>query len=131
MKNFSILNSNRVLYINVDFSKKFGINGIFYHVKILCDIYFIRSNIEPIMFFNYLLISIETRYWLIELKFAKLIWILRKTRYLIKISQIFNIVCTNHEIAFNIVKQIILITTSTNKLNLHFVRVSNYTHRFF
>lgn len=83
------------------------------------------------MFLSRLSISIESKYWSIELKITELVWVLRKIRHLIKFIKTSTIIYVNHEVSSNIVKQISFIISSTDKLNLRLVRVSNYIQRFF
>jgi RNase H-like domain found in reverse transcriptase len=42
-----------------------------------------RYRVQSILFFNKLLIEVESRYWFIELEVACLVWVVRKVRYII------------------------------------------------
>lgn len=55
---------------------------------------------------------------------------MRKTRYLIESSQKYIIIYIDHDLTFDITKQISMIIIFTNKLNLKLVRVSNYIQKF-
>ena len=56
---------------------------------------------------------------------------LRKTRHLVDFAKIkFMIIFIDHDAALNIAKQINMIITSTNKLNLRLIRASDYIQRF-
>ena len=105
-----------------------------YHVKSFAnwnDIdYSFRKSIEFILFLNRLFISIEIRYWSIELKFVDIVWMLKKIKHLIDSFALSIIIYTNHETILKFVKQTILIISSIDKLNFRFVRASNYIQRF-
>ena len=57
---------------------------------------------------------------------------LKKIRHIIEIVdlKLSIVVYTNHDVALDIVKQIFFSSSSTNKLNLRLIRVSNYFQRF-
>ena len=55
---------------------------------------------------------------------------LKKIKHLIKSSIIFIIIYIDHEFTLNIIKQISLFTSFTNKLNFRLIRVSDYIQRF-
>ena len=91
----------------------------------------LRKVIEFILFFSRLLTDAKTRYWLIELEFADIVWVLKKIRHLVDFSeQRFTIIFTNHDATLGIVKQISMTTIFTDKLNFRLVRVSDYIQRF-
>ena len=125
----------RQLYVDLNFSD-IDINAMIYHVFINMTIfeetsnYLLKNKIQSIMFLSRLLNEAESRYWSIELEIAKLVWILRKIRHLVKSIKMSTIIYTNHDATLNIAKQISLITFFTNKLNLRLIRVSNYIQRF-
>ncbi len=100
-----------------------------FHVKddLAQDVMFNRSDIQFIMFFSKILISIETRYWSIEFEMTDIIWVMKKVRHLIETSQVsFTVIFIDHAFAFDIVKQTSLNTTNFDKLNLRLIRVSQY-----
>ena len=126
-------NNNKKLYANLDINKKFNLNVITYHVKSFVFVnwndkkYFSRQFIESILLLNRLLTFVETRYWFIELKLTNIMWILRKIRYIVESSQQKSfIIFTNHDVVLDITKQIFLIISSTNKLNLRLIKTLNY-----
>ena len=49
---------------------------------------------------------------------------------MIESSSIFTMIYIDHDVALKIVKQITFTISSTNKLNLRFVKTSNYIQRF-
>ena len=83
-------------------------------------------------FFSWLLTSTKIRYWLIELKIVDIIWILKKIRYIIKASNqsIKIIIYIDHNVVFDITKQISFFTSFTNKFNFRLMKISNYIQRF-
>ena len=89
-----------------------------------------KKSLKSIFFFNRFLTLIEIKYWLIELKIADIVWVLKKIKHLIELFSIIIVIYIDYKIAFEIVKQITLITFFTNKLNLCFIWVSNYIQRF-
>lgn len=98
--------------------KNLGIGDILYYMKTLYNLYLFHSIIKPILYLSRLLISVKTKYWLIELELARLIWMFYKTRHIIKAFQYITIIYTGYRVALRIAKQVLLSFTSTNKLNL-------------
>ena len=74
--------------------------------------------------------STKTRFWFIELKFVYIVWIFKKIRHLIKILVIITIIYIDHNAILNLIEQITFIVSFIDKLNLRFIRVSNYIQRF-
>lgn len=85
---------------------KKNINVMIYHSKQISSNYSFRIMIESIMFFNKRITNFKSRYWSIELKFVDLIWILRKTKYMIEFVFLFSIIYIDHETTIEINKQI-------------------------
>ena len=137
-KTFYFVHSNfkRQLFIDLNVNKKFDFDVMLYYVKkvyfdqLESDKYFSRHVIKSILFFNRLLIDVETRYWFIELKIIDIVWIFKKTKHIVEISSNKTIVYIDHEFALDIVNQITMTTISIDKLNLRFVRASDYIQRF-
>ena len=128
-------NSRRKLYVDFDSSKKFELTDMMYHVKNSVKWndkeYSSKKVIEFILFLSRLLTNVETRYWLIELELADIVWVLKKIKHLIDFSkQRFTIIFTNHDATLDIAKQTSMITAFIDKLNLRLVRVSDYIQRF-
>ena len=82
------------------------------------------------MFLFKILNDVESRYWSIEMKIACLIWIVRKTRHLIKIFKWSTIVYIDHSTTIDIVKHITLSSSIIDKLNLRLVRTFQYFSQF-
>ena len=126
--------SKRQTFVDFDVNKKFELDVIIYHVKSFAnwdDIdYSFRKSIELILFFNRLFISVETRYWSIELKLTDIVWMLKKIKHFIDSFALSIVIYTNHDSTLEIVKQISFIISSIDKFNLRFVRASNYIQRF-
>jgi hypothetical protein len=119
----------RKLFIDVNISKNKDVEVMIFHVKkdSKKDIIFTRDEIESIMFLSKILISIETRYWSIELEMIDVIWVTKKVRHLIESSRkSFTIIFTNHFALTVIAKQTSLTTANTNKLNLRLMKASQY-----
>jgi hypothetical protein len=74
------------LWINVNEFKEFDIEVIIFHVikKFSKETWFIKNDIQLIMFLSRLLIIEKKNYWLIELKTTKLIWVIKKVRHFIQ-----------------------------------------------
>jgi hypothetical protein len=122
------------LFIDVDTSKKWDVRTMIFHVKedSKKEIIFKRSDIELIMFLSKILIFVETKYWLIELKMIEVVWIVKKIRYLIKNSRkSLKIIFIDHSTIAEIIKQISLTFSNTNKLNLRLVKASQYLFALF
>ena len=89
VKLFYLIHSNftKKLFVNLDFSKKFELIDIIYHVKNIANWndknYSFRKFIESILFFSRLLIDVEIKYWSIELELVDIIWVLKKIKHLI------------------------------------------------
>ena len=136
-KFFYFVHSNfrRKLYVDLDASKKFELADMIYHVKNSVKWndkeYSSKKVIEFILFFSRFLTNAKTKYWLIELEFADIVWMLKKIKHLIDFSkQRLIIIFTNHDAILDIAKQINMITVFIDKLNLRFVRVFDYIQRF-
>jgi hypothetical protein len=115
--------------MNMNIFKKKKIETMIFHVKNDSNerIIFRRCDIKLIMFLSKIFISSKTKYWFTELEMTKMIWIIRKVKHLIKTSRKQSIIVfTNHSVLINIIKQTFLITFNIEKLNLRFVKVSQY-----
>ena len=89
-----------------------------------------RHVIELILFFNRLMTNVETRYWSTKLKIVDIIWMLKKTRYIVKVFNNIIIIYIDHDVVLKITFQTTLFITFTNKLNFRLIRASNYIQRF-
>ena len=125
-------NAKLQLYANLDSSKKIDVRAMIYHVDWNEDTksYPPKKSVRSIMFLSRQLNSSKQRYWLIELKFAELIWVLRKIRHFIEFIELSIIVFIDHDAALEIIKQTFLSISSTDKLNLRLIRVFDYIQRF-
>ena len=126
-------NVKKQLYVDLNFNKENDIEAIIYHVEDdwqKNNSYLSKKAVRFIMFFYRLLSSSKTKYWSTELELAKLVWILRKIRHIVKSTNMTIIVFIDHDAAIEIVKQIILFIFSTNRLNLRLIRVSKYIQGF-
>ena len=113
-------------FIDVDVSKKRNFEIMIFHVQVDFeenDIVIIKNEIQFIMFFSKILIDAETKYWLIELKMIKVVWIVKKIRHMIESCRKSSmIIFIDYAVIADLIKQIFLTTFNTNKLNLRFVR---------
>ena len=129
--------TKRSLYVDLDASKEFDFDVMIYHVKenwlrkIFSKVeYSSRATIESILFLNRLLILVETRYWLTKLELVDIVWVLKKIRHIVETTNLSTMIYTNHDAVLDIVKQISLIISFIDKLNLRLIRASNYIQRF-
>ena len=129
------------LFIDLDVSKEFGIDGHVYHIFIDLkhsqdkslnkkDPHPKKNEMKSIMFLSRELTDAETRYWPIEIKVAALIWIIKKIRHLIETTEHPTVVYIDHSAIAAIAQQSSLNTTSVIKLNLRLIRSSEYLQRF-
>ena len=118
-------NEKRQLYIDLDASKEFGFGAYIYYSTDLSSPLKQKSQ-QPILFLSRLLTDTEIRYQPIELEVAGLIWVVRKIRYMIEAIIYTTIIYIDHSAVVAITRQISLNTTSTMKLNLRLIRVSEY-----
>ena len=123
----------RRLYIDLNASKQWDFATIVYHVlsDSFDDTSYSRTIIQFIMFLSRCLNEVKRNYWSIELKIIDIVWVIRKIRHMIKSIEIFSIIIyTNHFAIVFINRQTILTTFNSDKLNLRFVRVSQYLFDF-
>ena len=78
----------RILYINLDTSKRIGFTAIIYYIKgdlQIVDLSKVpRISVQPIMFLSKLLNTAESKYWPTELEVTGIIQVIKKTRYIIE-----------------------------------------------
>ena len=135
-KSFYLIHSNtkKQLFLDFDVNKKFDFDVILYYVKKIFhkndDKYFSRHVIESIFFLSRFIINAKSKYWFIELKIIEIIWILKKTRYIVEITFDIIIIYTNYDVAIDIAKQITLIIILINKLNFRLMRAFDYIQFF-
>jgi hypothetical protein len=129
-------NPNRRLYIDLDASKRHGFGVMVYHMQDDHDgpldhtAKGNRQKVQPILFLSKLLTDAETRYWPTELEIACLVWTIKKIRHMINGSLAGTVVWTDHSATVQIMKQMTLTSSSTDKLNLRLVRASQYCSQF-
>ena len=125
-------NHNKRTYIDIDDFKKYDFEIHLYHVKKdLDDSIFNSTNIQTIMYLFKLLNKIEKNYWFTKLKVVALMWTLKKIRHLLAHnSKTSTIVFIDHSTTMNIVKQIKLFFSSSNRMNLRLIRISQYVSQF-
>ena len=108
--------------------QKKNIEAMIYHFKQIISDYSIKIMIKSIMFLSRKITDIEFKYWSIELKLAGLIWVMKKTKHMIKFAQQPFIIYINHEAAVEINRQKFLFTFSTDKLNLRLIKTFEYCY---
>ena len=135
-KSFYLIHSNtkKQLFLDFDVNKKFDFDVILYYVKKIFhkndDKYFSRHVIESIFFLSRFIINAKSKYWFIELKIIEIIWILKKTRYIVKTIFDIIIIYTNYDVAIDIAKQTTLTIIFIDKLNFWLMRAFDYIQRF-
>ena len=83
------------------------------------------------MFLSRCLNDAKRNYWPTELEVAGIIWVVKKTRYMLESNlKAPVVVYIDHSAAVPISKQTTLNTASTDKLNLRLVRASQYLSLF-
>ena len=127
---------NRCLYIDLDASKRHSFGVMVYHMQDDHDgpldhtVKGNRHKVQPILFLSKLLTDAETRYWPTELEIACLVWTVKKIRYMINGSLAGTVIWTDHSATVQIMKQMTLTSSSTDKLNLRLVQASQYCSQF-
>ena len=131
---------NCQLYINVNAFKQYEFSAVVYYVKNdsisifimnAKTVEFLCHKIQLILFFSKILMFVKRNYWFIEMKTAELIWMIHKTRHLIKSVSKNIIVFMNHSATTLIVCQThLIITVNINKLNLQLIWTSQYFSQF-
>ena len=121
----------RKLFVDLNSSKNWNFVDMMYHVKKNSNDDFSRIKIQSIMFFNRCFNETEKNYWFTELKITEIVWIIRKIRHMIESNECFSIIIyIDHSAIVSISRQINLITFNTDKLNLRFIRISQYLFDF-
>ena len=125
----------RSLFIDLDVSKKFDFEVMLYYVKKLFlknslkDKYSSRHAIESILFLSRLVIDAKSRYWSTKFEIADIVWVLKKIRHIVEISDK-SVIYIDHDATLEIASQITLTISSIDKLNLRLVRAFDYIQRF-
>ena len=127
--------SSHQLYIDMNVFKQYDFDAVVYHVEedLKEVVKFLHHKIQFILFLSKLLTPTEWNYWSIKMEMTELVWVMWKTRHLIKSvsSKLMIIVFTDHSATIFIAQQTHLITTiSTDKLNLQLVQISQYLSQF-
>ena len=81
-------------------------------------------------FFSKLFTDAEIWYWFMKLKIVCLIWTIKKICHMINEFLAGIMIWTDHFITIQIMRQMTLISSSMNKLNLHLVRALQYCSQF-
>ena len=135
---------NKILYIDIDASHKFGFGVVLFHNKIKMKteiperfstkdllLWPTTKDFDPIMFLNRLLTPAERNYWPTELETAGLVWTVKKVWHLIESLRQEVRVQINHSSIVDISRQkLITVTTSTIKMNGRLIRVSQFLSQF-
>ena len=126
-------NFDKILFINVDASKKLKFDIVIYYVKYkkkyreTNKLLIARNDMKFILFFSKYLTNVENCYWFTKLKIIDLIWFVRRIKHIIEIfvkSSI--IIYTNHFTIVFIIQQIKLSSLSINKLNFCLIKILIY-----
>ena len=135
-KFFYLIHSNtkKQLFFDFDVNKKFDFDVMLYYMKKLFhkndNKYSSRHFIKSILFWVDYIIDVESKYWFIELKITRIVWVLKKTRYIVEITSKTIIIYTNYDVIIEIVKQITLTIIFIDKLNFWLIRAFDYIQRF-
>ena len=122
--------ADRVLFIDIDVSKRRNFDAVIYHLKSKVDVNKSkRINIEFI-FFNRMLNEAKKNYWLTKLKMMNLIWVIRRLRHMIEIVKHVTVIFTNHNVNIFIIKQTIFFNNNIDKLNFRLMRTFIYLSQF-
>ena len=123
--------ADRVLFIDIDASKRRGFGAVAYHLKSGADVDKPkRTDIEPILFLSRMLNEAEKNYWPTELEMMGLVWVVRRLRHMIEAAKHVTVIFTDHNANTSIAKQTTLSSSNTDKLNLRLVRASTYLSQF-
>ena len=124
------------LYIDLNALKEFRFRAHVYHhwsdreIKAESISDEKQKNMKSIYFLSSLLADAETRYWLIELKIADLVWVIQKIHYMIESVIKVTIIYTDYFIIVNTVHQSSLSITLTEKINLCLIWALKYLQHF-
>lgn len=129
-------NPNKILWIDLDASKKFGFGAVIFHTKankhLLEDHWSFRSTIQPVFFLSRLLTLAKRYYWPTELEIAGFVWILKKVQHVVESSQSKVIVQTDHSTILDMTQQsFITSTSSTMRMNVRLVKAFQFLRHFF
>ena len=95
------------------------------------DQFYSRTIIQSIMFLNRCLNEAKRNYWFIKLEIVGIVWIMKKIRHMIESIEISSVVIyIDHSVAVLISRQITLIISNSDKLNLRLIRASQYLSDF-
>lgn len=124
-RKFTILthfHSKLQLYADLNVSKVYDFDAIIYHIlmKKICSILFLSRELNVV----------ERNYWSTKLKVTDLVWVVRQVRHMIEFIKLSTILYTNHFATISIARQISLVFTNVNKLNLRLMRVSQCLSMF-
>ena len=82
------------------------------------------------MFLSRILTDAERNYWPTELEIAGFVWVIKKVRYLVELSKHKVVIQTDHSAILDIMKQTLLVTTSTVRANVRLIRASQFLRQF-
>jgi len=125
-------NLNQCLYIDLNASKWHEFDVMIYHMQNDHDdsLYHIvkknQQKIEFIFFLSKLLTNAEIQYWFTELEIACLVWTIKKIYHIINEFLADTVIWTNYFMIIQIIKQMMLISSFMNKLNLCLIRILQY-----
>jgi hypothetical protein len=120
-----------------DFVRQFLIDVNAFKEKFEAFVYHLKredvtksTTIESIVFLSKILISIEKRYWFIELEIAVVVWIVKKLHHMIRAFKHFTIIWIDHAVTAVIAKQTKMIISNIDKFNLRLVKIEMYLSQF-
>ncbi len=126
---------NKLLWIDLNASKEFGFGVIVFHTisgkAIQEGRWPSAAIIQPVFFLLRLLAFVVRNYWPTELEIAGFVWVVKKVRHVIKSSKSNVVIQMDQSVILDIFQQSSIIsTTSTMRLNLRLVQVSQFLQQF-
>lgn len=119
-------NLDKTLQIDLDALKKFGFKAVLFHIRTNEELpkqtLSFYSTIYSIIFFSRLLTPVQKNYQSTKLEIAGFVWVIKKIRYIVKLSQAKMIIQIDSLFIFNIMQQSYIISTILKiKINIKLV----------
>ncbi len=117
------------LWVNLNASKEFGFGAILFYVRQGEKKWPKQSTVEPIVLLFRLLTTAEKNYWPTKLVIEEFVWVIKKTRHLVKSFRGRVIIQTDHFSIFDIIQQSSIISTvSAMQMNVRLIMASQFLH---
>jgi hypothetical protein len=89
-----------------------------------------QQQLSQLFCLSKILISVEKRYWFIQLEIAAIVWVIKKLHHMFCASKSLTIIWIDHSITTVIIKQTKLSIENIDKLNLRLIKVVMYLSQF-